>query len=423
MFVCIDEAFVAKAVKAARTRVVLCIPGFGDAVGTALIEAHNRLPAGHMKVVVDGTAKAARLGYGHFEAVFQVAQAGVLLCLEEGLRLGVMVIDDRGWCFATPPLLVDATMQQAVAPNALVLTDIQIQSTLNALGFVAGQGTETSNADGAQGSNAKATATAGTLGRVVATVESLRPVQDTLLLDPPQAFDLARKVQVFNSFIDFVEIEMTGTQLAHQKVSLPAKLLLSIADDETRKRLTTSFSLIAPQAKIAEKAKELRQSLDGIRKLHTRSVNPFGVISLRVHKQALMDAIDDIKRKVKEYSEHIKDELKKEIEKSRKQLVESFLPAISKKPPEELSFSIIGKPTKEHVRRWIEVQLDKSFPSIDSLLGEMEVRCVIKSVTYQMLSDPKFQKLVREAYPDIDWNKPFEEFEAVPVQVQAPLKY
>ena len=428
MFVCMDEALIAQTVRAAKSRVVLCIPGFSDVVGAAVIEAHQRLPAGQLLIVVDGTDKAARLGYGHFDAVFQVVQAGVPMRLEQGLRLGVLVADEQGWCFATPPLLVDATMEQATAPNALALNPSQIQPTLAALGFVPPvPKDEPLQASPDKPELIEKTDALRTIGHVVATIEALQPVQEKLRINPPQAFDVARKVQVFNSLVDFVEIEMTGTQLAHQKVSLPPKLLLSVADDATRKRLTTSFSLISPQAKIADKSKELRQVLDAIRKKYTRSVTPYGVVALRTDREPLKQAIERVATQVKAYSEEIKKELGKEIDKSRKQLVESFLPALVKKPPKDPEFELVyggtDKPIKEQVRDWIHGQLDKSFPSVESLLRDMGVRLVIKSVTYEMLKEPKFQKLVRDAYPKMDWNKPFEEFSAAPAQVQTTLGY
>jgi hypothetical protein len=442
MFVCMDEALIAQTVRDAKSRVVLCIPGFGDTVGAALVEAHKRLAPGQLRVVVDGTAKAARLGYGHFDAAYQVLEAGVPVHLEQGLRLGVLVADEHGWCFATPPLLVDATMEQATAPNALALNPSQIQPTLAALGFVpptpqveplqvATDKPELAEKEESTPSTEtltpEKTDNLCTIGRVVATIEGLQPVQEKLRINPPQAFDVARKVQVFNSLVDFVEIEMTGTQLANQRVPLPPKLLLSVADDATRKRLTTSFSLISPQAKIADKSKELRQVLDAIRKKYTHSVTPYGVVALRTDREPLKQAIERVAAQVKAYSEEIKKELGKEIDKSRKQLVESFLPALVKKPPKDLEFELVyggaDKPIKEQVRDWINDQLDKCFPAVESLLREMEVRLVIKSVTYEMLKEPKFQKLVRDAYPKMDWNKPFEEFSAAPAQVQTTLGY
>ena len=83
--------------------------------------------------------------------------------------------------------------------------------------------------------------------------------------------------------------------------------------------------------------------------------------------------------------------MSKEIDKSRKQLVESFLPALVKKPPKDPEFELVygrtDKPIKEQVRDWINGQLDKCFPSVDSLLRDMGVRMVVKSVTYEMLRD------------------------------------
>ena len=154
---------------------------------------------------------------------------------------------------------------------------------------------------------------------------------------------------------------------------------------------------------------------------------PYGVIALRTDRRRLEQAIERVTVEVKAYSEQIETELAKEINKSRKQLVESFLPALVKKPPKDPEFELVyggtDKPIKEQVRDWIHGQLDKSFPAVESLLRDMEVRLVIKSVTYEMLKEPKFQKLVRDAYPNMDWNKPFEEFSAAPAQVQTTLGY
>jgi hypothetical protein len=132
-FETIDDSGLAHRIRDARERVLLCAPGFGDPVAAALIEAHGRLGPECVVVVVDGTAQAARLGYGHFDAVGQLSQAGVAIRVEPGLRLGTLIVDDQGWCFATPPLLVDATMERAVAPNAIRLVPAQIDSLATAI--------------------------------------------------------------------------------------------------------------------------------------------------------------------------------------------------------------------------------------------------------------------------------------------------
>src|SRR5262245_54023953 len=101
LFEQLDGPALAQRIRTAPPRVLLACPGFGDDVASALIAAHRSAPPVQVSVVVDGTDQAARLGYGHFDAVAELARAGVEVRLEPGLRLGAVVIDDAGWCFAT----------------------------------------------------------------------------------------------------------------------------------------------------------------------------------------------------------------------------------------------------------------------------------------------------------------------------------
>ena len=95
-FETIDDTGLALRIREARERVLLCSPGFGDPVASALIEAYRRLGSERVVVVVDGTAQAARLGYGHFDAVGQLSQAGRMK--EHGPVAGRQKFrNPRGW--------------------------------------------------------------------------------------------------------------------------------------------------------------------------------------------------------------------------------------------------------------------------------------------------------------------------------------
>jgi hypothetical protein len=48
----------------------------GHDVASALIAAHGLAPPVQVGVVVDCTDQAARLGYGHFDAIAELARAG-----------------------------------------------------------------------------------------------------------------------------------------------------------------------------------------------------------------------------------------------------------------------------------------------------------------------------------------------------------
>jgi hypothetical protein len=411
-FEIIDDAGLALRIGEGRERVLLCAPGFGDPVSTALIEAHGRLGRERVVVIVDGTAQAARLGYGHFDAVGQLSQAGVAIRVEPGLRLGTLIVDGQGWCFATPPLLVDATMEKAIAPNAMCLMPAQVEALVSAISpptqpFKEGQ---------------LDSAVQPEIGAVTAKPEALASVQAALQADPPQQFDIARKVNVFNAFVEFVELSLVGTELTRQRVALPRDLLLAVSDRDTRERLTTSFQLIDPGATIGREAKEIRQAVDKLRKVHTRVLNPYGSITLRSNRQRLEAAVAAVQVQVAAFAGTVKNRLQKEIDHSRKQLVQSVLPGLKAKPPEALLAGVVGKPTVEQITRWIDRQLDQAFPKVDDIVSEMRLVLTIKAVTFEMLKEPKFQAGVREAYPDVDFDKPFSEFTAARSTLQPSLE-
>lgn len=411
-FETIDDAGLALRIRDASDRVLLCTPGFGDPVASALIEAYRRLGSERVVVVVDGTAQAARLGYGHFDAVGQLSQAGVAIRVEPGLRLGTLVVDGQGWCFATPPLLVDATMEKAVAPNAMRLMPAQVDALVGAISppaqpFKEGQFDPAARPE---------------IGAATAKPEALASVQAALQADPPQQFDIARKVNVFNAFVEFVELSLVGTELTRQRVALPRDLLLAVSDRDTRERLTTSFQLIDPGATIGREAKEIRQAVDKLRKVHTRVLNPYGSITLRSNRQRLEAAVAAVQVQVATFAGTVRSRLQKEIDHSRKQLVQSVLPGLKAKPPEALLAGVVGKPTVEQITRWIDRQLDQAFPKVDDIVSEMRLVLTIKAVTFEMLKEPKFQAGVREAYPDVDFDKPFSEFTAARSTLQPSLE-
>lgn len=410
-FETIDDPALAAHILKSTERVLLCAPGFGDPVATALIDAHGRLGGERVVVIVDGTAQAARLGYGHFDAVGQLSQAGVAIRVEPGLRLGTLIVDREGWCFATPPLLVDATMEKAVAPNAMRLTPAQVE----ALAAAISPPKPTSSAEQSR------PAPQPEIGVVTAKPEALASVQAALQADPPQQFDIARKVNVFNAFVEFVELSLVGTELTRQRVALPRDLLLAVSDQVTRERLTTSFQLIDPGATIGREAKEIRQAVDKLRKVHTRVLNPYGSITLRSNRQRLEAAVAALQVQVAAFAGTVKNRLQREIDHSRKQLVQSVLPGLKAKPPEALLASIDGKPTVEQITRWIDRQLDQAFPKVDDIVSEMRLVLTIKAVTFEMLKEPKFQDSVRDAYPDVDFDKPFSEFTAARSTLQPNL--
>jgi hypothetical protein len=64
------------------------------------------------------------------------------------------------------------------------------------------------------------------------------------------------------------------------------------------------------------------------------------------------------------------------------------------------------------IRDWLRAELTQFFPRPANLIKEMELDVQFRDVTYETLKDVGFVEKLREAYPHVDWDKPFTEFEA-----------
>ena len=123
-----DEA-AARSIRTARNRAVYATPGVTDTVAAALIEARGRLGRAKVRVVLDGSANALRLGYGQADSMSMLLEHGVDVRVEPGLRVSLLVVDDRAAVFMLPAMLVeDPNLPRG--PNALILPSDQVDGIL-----------------------------------------------------------------------------------------------------------------------------------------------------------------------------------------------------------------------------------------------------------------------------------------------------
>jgi hypothetical protein len=391
---------VADAIHAARVRVVFAAPGLQQPVAAALVNVRRELGRTAVRVILDVTDTTARMGYGDIDSVEMLKEGDVDVRTEAGLRTCILICDDEGFAFFTPPLLVETSDDQHVGANALQLHSEQTRTMLAAL---CPQATSLQPASVPE------------LGQQVLTASQVQHVKSALDANPPQKFDLARKVNVFNAFIEFIDLRLTGLHIARHTVQLPKDLVLATRDDATASRLLTTFKLVSDDSKVAKEAGEIDRRVRSLREKYTRSLGEsLGNVILRSKRQALVKEVDAINLAIVEFKQKVVERLDKELEASKKKLVEGLLPAVKAAPPQALTAQLSGKPTVDILRKYLDHELGRVFPSAASLVGEMKLELVTKGVTYQMLSSVDFQKRVRESFPYEDWDKPFQEFSAAP---------
>lgn len=393
-----------KLVQNAQQRVLYCAPGVQQSLAAAFVNVRKKLGREAVRIVLDVSDSTARMGYGEFDAISLLIEGDVDVRVEPGLRAGVIVCDERGYALFTPPMLIETPDDEHIGPNALAMDSSQVRSVVEAM--------------------FPRTVTAGMppvpqIGKDKVSGKDLQQVKESLDANPPQKFDLARKVNVFNAYIEFVELRLTGLHISKHTVQLPRDLVLALQDDATARRLLTRFKLVSNDSKVAKEANEVEQRVRSLRERFTRSLGDgLGSVILRSKRQEFANEVDAIRAAIGILRAKVVERLDKEISESRKKLVEGLLPAAKKSVPQALQAQISGKPSVEVLRRFLSDELARVFPTAQSLIGEMRLEWVPKGVTYETLSNSAFQERVREAFPYEDWDKPFREFEAAPASGQ-----
>lgn len=398
----IKDEDIAKIIRVAKNRAFYAAPGVTDTVAAALIEARGRIERNRVRIVLDGSANALRLGYGQVDPMPMLLEHDVDVRTEPGLRLSLLVVDDFAVVFALPAMMVeDPTIPRG--PNALVLPFDQVAGVLNTVAPDYVKSTT---------SEASYSTAPPHIGQIPMTAAQVKNVEFELAKNPPQRFDLTRTLNVFNAYVEFIEVRLTGLQIARHTVKLPQDLILALRDEATSKRLRTSFNLLDGKSKVGQDAEAVEVQVRRLRDRFVRSIGDTGAITLRSKRVEVDALIKSIQADIKKFRDSVVQRLTKEIESSRSKLVEGLTPALKRKPPQDLIDQVTGKIAVEHVKQYLTRRLDDVFPSAESVVGLMKLECVRKGVTYETLANGDFQKKVRSAFPYEDWDKPFSEFAA-----------
>lgn len=406
VFTSISSKQIAARIGRARHRVLLAAPGIRGPVADALIAFNLRPGAATPAVILDCNEEVCRVGFGEVAAVKALVRADIPVRQCAGLRIGVLVCDEEAWSFAPAPLSVEEEPQTDETPNAVRLTPEQASELIRAAApelLVPASLREAMADDGE---------TQPEIGTASVSAADVKSVEQSLEIAPPLRFDLQRQVQVFLPYIQYVELNLTGCSINRHTVRIP-KEMVSLATDRTlQERLRTTFSLISADSKLSDKP--LQDELEQIRKTYTRTLGkPWGRMMLKSSRTELDRRIGELRDKVEEFGERVKALLAEEIDRSVEQLVEVFHPVVVRNPPESLRAGILDlKPTSEQATRWLTRVLRKAFPSPDQITREMRLECIYKDVTYESLNHEGLQEALETVYPDVEWNKPFREFNA-----------
>lgn len=401
VFTAMSSTKITQILKTAQTRVVLAAPAVFKSTAESLIDTAKRIGKDQVTVIVDCDEEVFRLGYGEFDAVKALSESGLEVRQAPGLRLGVLICDNSAWTFAPTALYVQAEIHSDETPNAMELLGTDIDRIIASI---------VCNTHSATSSSRDKLENAE-IGQEPVTEQDISSTSEALRIAPPVPFDIARQVRVFQPYIQYVEISLKGCSIQRKRVKIPKFRHKSHIKD-IEDRLQTTFELIEKNSVVS--SNKLEQELNIIREELTRSLGkPWGRVLLKAARPLFDDRIREFGQHLEEHKSKIKREIRQHLEHSKDQVVNYYLPQFEKDPPDRLRGQLLcPNPTQDDIRVWLRGELDRAFPKPEELVTDIRLDIQYRDVTYETLCEKGFFDALRAAYPNVNWYKPFDEFNA-----------
>jgi hypothetical protein len=322
----------------------------------------------------------------------------------------VLIVDNNGWVFAPTALYLEAEPQTDETPNALRLTDPQIREVLIRLSPAAKRKAVTDAETPSEAARIEATQLE--IGQEPITQHKLEAVKEAIRLAPPVSFDVARQVRVFEPYLQYVELKLSGAAIQRHRIRVPKTLQGLGAASDLAGRLRTTFDLVEKSSQLSSKV--IEDELNEIRTNFTPSLGKdHGRVVLKSAKPHLVKRLAELRKKLEEHQKKVQTELQAKLDESREQVLEYYLPLARKNLPDALLGQLLTpQPDDKDIRLWIDYELKGVFPVAKELVQKMSLEERFKDVTLETLDRPDFLESVKSAFPHVDWEKAYEEFKA-----------
>jgi hypothetical protein len=410
LFCSLSPVRVADMVRRAQYAVCYAAPGIQLDLAQAMVETAGRLGQEMLTVSLDFDDRVMRMGYGDVGAVKLLLDAGMAVQSSPGLRTALIIVDNEGYIFSPTALYLEAEPTDDATSNAIRMSGEQVTQALarlspaaKAIAMAQAKTPEAKQLIEALAVDVvSAPITAGTLAEVTTRLTEV----------PPVRFDLARQVRVFEPYLQYVELSLTGAAIQRHRLAIPPSIQKLGGSEDLENRLRTTFELIEKGSKLS--SKPLEDALNEIRKNFTPSLGKdHGRVVLKAAKPYLVERLTEFRTKLDAHQKTVAADLQKHLDTSREQIVDYYKArVIQARPDALLGQSLNGEISEDAAKKWLKWELDRVLPKATDLIQSMKLDERYKDVTFETLNRDEFLASVKVSFPQVDWDKAYEEFRA-----------
>ena len=139
-----------------------------------------------------------------------------------GLRAGLVIVDDGGYIFTPTALYLKSDQRETEAPNALRLSrdqaaEAQAQLSPAAKALVMARAKTPEDRE-------RIREQAVEISSTEVPEAQFTEVSHRLKEAPPVQFDVARQVRVFEFYLQYVELHLSGVAIQRRRIAIPRKI-------------------------------------------------------------------------------------------------------------------------------------------------------------------------------------------------------
>ncbi|KKM24802.1 hypothetical protein LCGC14_1601430 [marine sediment metagenome] len=408
-------------IRSAQRRLSVIAPGVTTPVAKALAERMIDLPELSLTVILDADPEVYRMGYGEPEAltIIRGASKDSMFDLREqpGVRIGVIISDDRTMVYAPVSRNVEAGSTSAERPNAIVLGG----SATDALAVASGT---TPELEMPETGPVQEPPPSQEIGQAALEPSKIERMEADLKAYPPRPFDLTRRLTVFVSEVQFVELRLTNAMLSSRKIRLLPHFL-KFEDVGLRQDIESSLKIpiglteqlevmfeshrgieILPEVegKEPKKFENIKISEDDLKRERKAIERTFfydwkgrGKVILRKDKEKFKRELDRLLAMTKAYQAALEDQFESERKKFRDRMVAEFLEFWKQSPPDHLKRrdSVDGASCKQDIERAADQMFDRAVT-----LGAPDASDIYKDISIEDLKDEELMASLRKLMED-----------------------
>jgi hypothetical protein len=434
----LNEETITELIASAQQRVVFASASISEKIADAIVSLKERNPAIKLHIIIDASYETLRLGFGEYGGIKLLLNEGIDVRCSSGLKIGAFVVDDLSWIFAPTaqiilplpgsaeknailghPELVDwlllATAPEDLAlerakkasPEPLKKDDDHSDEVLEEEFIVPSDEVDDDDPLAAdvitEQEPTKAIETTPfvpEIGTTLLTSEQLEEIHEELEERPPKEFEAERELQVYDGYLQFVDLEFSGGRLAARTVQLPNDLLEVADDADLRIKIKASCQLFENTNVVFSEVREFEQKVFQLRKKYIKSLGKqLGCVLLTRHRKKFDEELEGLRAELNTLNKGLQDKLRTEIENSRKRLMWTLVPLVIDHPPQAIKEELKNALCVFYCAAgYIARQIETYFPRSDAILARMQIRCTFKDVTWEMLNEKEFGDAIRRRF-------------------------